>query len=235
MPALQSWGTSFVLDHQVVVAPADKALDREDSLFGLVTAWRLPAADETLAVVGEDDGGRGAKPSAFSMTLGVAPSMTATQNGRAEVDADDLAMSVLSFRQISGPRSGARWGGAERPKPVRHFPVDPRTDCAPPAAFTAHIDGLPSAAERITIREAPTGTRSEPEGPARFPVSRRPRRLMARLCRHTTAHSAHFCTRKRPNLVSPRPSNASDHLQIRDIVGQIGPSHSFSHRGRHRR
>ena len=52
-----------LLDHRVVVAPADQALDREDGLFRIGDRLALGRlADEPLAVVGEcDDRGRGAR------------------------------------------------------------------------------------------------------------------------------------------------------------------------------
>jgi hypothetical protein len=70
---------------------------------GLVTAWRFagwPTRRSPSSVNATIDGVVRA-PSAFSMTLGVAPSMTATQELVVPRSMPmTLAMSVLSFRQI---------------------------------------------------------------------------------------------------------------------------------------
>jgi hypothetical protein len=70
---------------------------------GLVTAWRLagwPTRRSPSSVKATIDGVVRA-PSAFSMTLGVDPSMTATQELVVPRSMPmTLAMSVLSFRQI---------------------------------------------------------------------------------------------------------------------------------------
>ncbi len=62
-------------------APADQALDRENSALRLADRLALGRlADEPLATVGSDNGRRGAAfSSAFSITFGVLPSITATQ------------------------------------------------------------------------------------------------------------------------------------------------------------
>ena len=83
-----------LLDHRVVVAPADQALDREDGALGIGDRLALGRlADQPLAVVGEgDDRRRGAH------ALGVLDDLRRLAFhhgdagiGGAEVDADDLA------------------------------------------------------------------------------------------------------------------------------------------------
>ena len=67
----------ILLGHRIVECPADQPLDREKSPFGIgdtLTLGRLAA--KTLPVIGE---GVVRAPSAFSITFGVEPSMTATQ------------------------------------------------------------------------------------------------------------------------------------------------------------
>ena len=96
-----------LLDHRVVVAPADQALDREDGLFRIGDRLALGRlADETLAVVGEgDDRRRGAH--AFGVLddfRGLAFHDGDARIGGAEVDADDLAHGSSS--QIAAGRPG---------------------------------------------------------------------------------------------------------------------------------
>ena len=97
MPALRDLvGDELLvlLDHRVVVAPADQALDREDGLFRIGDRLALGRlADETLAIVGEGDDRRGG-----ARTLGVLDDFGRRAFhdgdagiGSAEVDADDLS------------------------------------------------------------------------------------------------------------------------------------------------
>ncbi len=83
-----------LLDHRVVVAPSDQALDREDGLFrvGDRLAFRR-LADETLAIVREgDDRRRGARALRVLDDLGGCAFHDGDAGiGRAEVDADDLS------------------------------------------------------------------------------------------------------------------------------------------------
>ena len=69
-----------LLDHRVVAAAADQALDGEECVFGVGDGLPLGGqADDDLAVsVKATIDGVVRMPSAFSMTLGVLPSMTAT-------------------------------------------------------------------------------------------------------------------------------------------------------------
>ena len=99
-----------LLDHRVVVAAADQALDREDGLFRIghrLALGRL--ADQPLAVVGEgDDRGRGAH--AFRVlddSRGLAFHHGDARIGGAEVDADDLGhgLSPLFHGRSAGPVS----------------------------------------------------------------------------------------------------------------------------------
>ena len=114
-----------LLDHRVVVAAADQALDREDGLFRIGDRLALGRlADEPLAVVGEgDDRRRGAHAFGvlddfrrFAFHDGDAGI------GGAEVDADDLAHSCPS--SICGRPAGPNWRPKRRPRPIRR-PSDP--------------------------------------------------------------------------------------------------------------
>src|SRR5215212_6413136 len=121
---------------------------------GLVTAWRFagwPTRRSPSSVKATIDGVVRA-PSAFSMTLGVAPSITATQELVVPRSMPmTLAMSILSFRQIGRAYDERPTGGARRVRnPQDRPPVDPQlTDCAAsPAASLAHIGGAITAARR---------------------------------------------------------------------------------------
>ena len=83
-----------LLDHRIVVAAPDQALDREDGLFRIGDRLALGRlADEAFAIVGEgDDRGRGAH--AFGVLddfRRLAFHHGDARIGGAEVDADDLA------------------------------------------------------------------------------------------------------------------------------------------------
>ena len=82
-----------LLDHRVVVAPADQALDREEGVFRIGDRLALGRlADETLAVVGEgDDRRRGAHAFGVLDDFWVFAFHDGDARVRgAEVDADDL-------------------------------------------------------------------------------------------------------------------------------------------------
>ena len=100
-----------LLDHRVVEAAADQALDREDGALRVGDRLALGRlADQPLAVVGEgDDRGRGAPALGILDDLGVlAVHDGDARIGRAEVDADDFRHFHLSFRQTGRVRSGPR-------------------------------------------------------------------------------------------------------------------------------
>src|SRR5690606_34281612 len=102
-------GDEFLVlgDHRVVEAAADEALHREEGALGIghrLALGRL--ADQPLAVVGErDDRGRGALPFGVLDDLGVLSVHDSDARvGRAEIDADYLAHSLFSLRQIERVR-----------------------------------------------------------------------------------------------------------------------------------
>ena len=103
-----------LLDHRIVVAAADQALDREDGLFRIGDRLALGRlADETLAVVAEgDDRRRGAH--AFGVLddfRSLAFHDGDARIGGAEVDADDLAHGSSSQFAAGRPgQFGARVG-----------------------------------------------------------------------------------------------------------------------------
>jgi hypothetical protein len=95
-------------DHRVVEAAADQALDREEGVLGLVTAWRLAGwPTRRSPFFGEGDhGGGGAR------ALGVLddPGVLAFHDGdagigRAEVDADDFVTIQVNATDKSAPFS----------------------------------------------------------------------------------------------------------------------------------
>ena len=104
-----------LLDHRVVVAAADQALDREEGVLRIghrLALGRL--ADQPLAVVGEgDDRGRGARALRILDDLGVLAVHDGDAGiGRAEVDADDFGHFVcLLAADRAGPVEAA-------PRPV---------------------------------------------------------------------------------------------------------------------
>ena len=101
-----------LLDHRVIVAAADEALDGEEVLSGLVTAWRLagrPTSFSPSAVNATMDGVV-FMPSAFSRTLGFAALHHCHARVRgSEVDADYFChVSILIFcGGPSGPELSA--------------------------------------------------------------------------------------------------------------------------------
>ena len=115
-----------LLDHRVVVAPADQALDREDGLFWIGDRLALGRlADEPFAVVGEgDDRRRGAH------AFGVLDNFRRlafhdgdARIGGAEVDADDLAHGSSS--QIAAGRPGHLAPEWECQRLIRRPPIQP--------------------------------------------------------------------------------------------------------------
>src|SRR5436853_6799820 len=121
---------------------------------GLVTAWRFagwPTRRSPSSVKATIDGVVRA-PSAFSMTLGVAPSMTATQELVVPRSMPmTLAMFVLSFPadrpglDLAPDRTGQTGFKARATAPGR----SPLTDCAAPRRRSlAHIGGAVRAARR---------------------------------------------------------------------------------------
>ena len=91
-----------LVDHRVVVAASDQALDREEGAFRVghrLALGRL--ADEPLAVVGEgDDRRRRARPFGVLDDLrGLAVHDRDARIGRAEVDTDNFSHFTVSFRQ----------------------------------------------------------------------------------------------------------------------------------------
>src|SRR5215475_1846843 len=115
-----------LLDHRVVVAPADQALDCEDRLFGI--GYRLALgrlSNQTLAVVGEGhDRRRG--PHAFSVfdnLRRLAFHDGDARIGGAEVDADDLAHGSSSQLRQAG-RATWRPSGEYR-RLIRRPPIQP--------------------------------------------------------------------------------------------------------------
>ena len=103
-----------LLDHRIVVAPADQALDREDGLLGIGDRLALGRlADESFAVIGEgDDRRRGAH--AFGILddfRRLAFHHGDARIGGAEIDADDFAHGSSSFfwqvgRALTAPEGG---------------------------------------------------------------------------------------------------------------------------------
>src|SRR5262249_41981821 len=115
-----------LLDHRVVVAPADQALDREDRLFGI--GYRLALgrlADETLAVVGEGHDRRRSTHalSIFDNFRRLAFHDGDARIGGAEVDADDLAHGSSSQLRQAG-RATWRPSGEYRRR-IRRPPIQP--------------------------------------------------------------------------------------------------------------
>ena len=94
-----------LLDHRVVVAAADQALDREDGLFRIGDRLALGRlADETFAVVGEGDDRR-RRAHAFGVLDNfrrLAFHDGDARIGGAEVDADDLAHGFSSQLRQAG-------------------------------------------------------------------------------------------------------------------------------------
>src|SRR5436309_2937491 len=127
-----------LLDHRVVVAPSDEALDREDGLFriGDRLAFRR-LAYETLAIVGESDDRRGS-----ACALGVLDDLGGCALhdgdagiGRAEVDANDLSHVCPLFpADRPGLRVAPEWRRSNGPQNPQDRPRSiPITDCAAPS------------------------------------------------------------------------------------------------------
>ena len=115
-----------LLDHRVVVAPADQALDREDGLFRIGDRLALGRlADETLAVVGEGDDRR-RRAHAFGVLddfRRFAFHDGDARIGGAEVDADDLAHGSSS--QFAAGRPGHLAPEWECQRLIRRPPIQP--------------------------------------------------------------------------------------------------------------
>src|SRR5262249_19906628 len=153
-----------LLDHWVVVAPADQALDCEDRLFGI--GYRLALgrlSNETLAVVGEGhDRRRGTH--AFSVFDNLRRLAFHDGDARivgAEVDADDLAHSYsYQLRQAGRGTwrpSGDTGGSSADP---RSSPLDTRF-----AAFLrliAHIGGARGAASQSVTKSRDRAIKAGP-------------------------------------------------------------------------
>ena len=139
-----------LLDHRVVVAAPDQALDREDGLFRIGDRLALGRlADEALAVVGEgDDRRRGAH--AFGVLddfRRLAFHDGDARIGGAEVDADDLAHVYSSHlrqagRALLAPDRDVGGSSAD--------PLDPApwTRFRRIRGFLAHIGGALGAARQ---------------------------------------------------------------------------------------
>ena len=103
-----------LLDHRVVIAAADQALDREEGALRVGDRLALRRlADQPLAVAGEgDDRRRGARPFRVLDDFRVlAVHDRDARIGRAEVDTDYLSHSSSPFgRPIGSASSGTRFG-----------------------------------------------------------------------------------------------------------------------------
>ena len=148
-----------LLDHRVVVAPADQALDREDGAFGIGDRLALGRlADEPLAVVGEgDDRGRGAHALRVLDDLRrLAFHHGDARIGGAEVDADDLAHGshfLFSAAGRPGPFGTRQGRFRETRGPLVRPPLND-IDAAP-CGVLAHIGGpLWAASHPITDSRA---------------------------------------------------------------------------------
>ncbi len=109
-----------LLDHRVVVAPSDQALDRKDGALGIGDRLALGRlADQPLAIIGKgDDRGRGAHAfRVFNDLRRLAFHHGDARIGRAEIDADDLAHAVspLFCGRSAGPLWHPRGGIHDRP------------------------------------------------------------------------------------------------------------------------
>ncbi len=126
-----------LLDHRVVVAPADQALDREDGALGIGDGLALGRlADEPFAVLREgDDRRRGAHAfCVFDNLRRLAFHYGDARIGGAEVDADDLAHGAHFLFSAAGRPGpfGTRMEDSARPRAPLVRP--PKCTSMPPPA-----------------------------------------------------------------------------------------------------